>query len=72
MTVLGILGGSGVYDIAGIKNPHWEKDRAPWGEPSDEILFAELDGLRSASCRATAAVIASRRRSSTTAPTSMP
>jgi 5'-methylthioadenosine phosphorylase len=24
---------------------HWEKVASPWGEPSDEILFAELDGL---------------------------
>jgi len=44
-SVLGIVGGSGFYNLPGIANPHWEKVSSPWGEPSDEILFAELDGL---------------------------
>ena len=44
-SVLGIVGGSGFYHLPGIENPHWEKIASPWGEPSDEILFAELDGL---------------------------
>ncbi len=43
--VLGIIGGSGLYHLPNIKNPHWEKVSSPWGEPSDEILFAEVDGL---------------------------
>ncbi|HRY06293.1 MAG TPA: S-methyl-5'-thioadenosine phosphorylase, partial [Hyphomicrobiaceae bacterium] len=44
-SVLGIIGGSGLYDIPGIENAHWEHVASPWGEVSDEILFAELDGL---------------------------
>jgi 5'-methylthioadenosine phosphorylase len=44
-TVLGIVGGSGFYHLPGIENPHWEKVASPWGEPSDEILFAEIGGL---------------------------
>ena len=44
-SVLGIVGGSGFYNLPGIENPHWEKVSSPWGEPSDEILFAEIDGL---------------------------
>ena len=44
-TVLGILGGSGLYDLPGLSNPRWTKIATPWGEPSDDILFAELDGL---------------------------
>ena len=44
-TVLGIVGGSGLYDLPGIENPHWETVASPWGEPSDQILFAEIDGL---------------------------
>jgi 5'-methylthioadenosine phosphorylase len=44
-SVLGIVGGSGLYDIPTLKKVHWEKVASPWGEPSDEILFAELDGL---------------------------
>ncbi len=44
-TVLGIVGGSGVYDIPGLSNPRWEHVESPWGKPSDDILFAEIDGL---------------------------
>ena len=44
-SVLGILGGSGLYDLPGLTNPRWTKVASPWGEPSDAILFAELDGL---------------------------
>jgi len=44
-SVLGIVGGSGFYHLPGIENPHWEKIASQWGEPSDEILFAEVDGL---------------------------
>ena len=44
-SVLGIVGGSGLYDIPALKNVHWEAVASPWGEPSDQILFAELDGL---------------------------
>lgn len=43
--VLGIVGGSGLYDLPNLKNPRWTKVDSPWGEPSDEILFAEVDGL---------------------------
>ncbi|MDP1836980.1 MAG: S-methyl-5'-thioadenosine phosphorylase [Reyranella sp.] len=45
MTVLGILGGSGVYDIAGLKNAEWRRVASPFGETSDEFLFGVLDGL---------------------------
>ncbi len=44
-SVLGFIGGSGLYDLPGIENPRWERVESPWGEPSDEILFAEIDGL---------------------------
>src|SRR5205807_5937424 len=37
--------GSGLYDIPALKNVHWEDVRSPWGAPSDQILFAQLDGL---------------------------
>lgn len=45
MTVLGILGGSGVYDMAGLRNPEWRRIDSPFGETSDEFLFGVLDGL---------------------------
>jgi 5'-methylthioadenosine phosphorylase len=44
-SVLGIIGGSGLYDMPALKNVHWEAIASPWGEPSDRVLFAELDGL---------------------------
>ena len=44
--VLGVIGGSGLYDIPGLTNRRWEAVASPWGEPSDELLFGELDGVR--------------------------
>jgi 5'-methylthioadenosine phosphorylase len=44
-SVLGIIGGSGLYDIPALKSVHWEAVGSPWGEPYDQILFAEIDGL---------------------------
>jgi len=44
-TVLGIIGGSGVYDIAGLENARWQRVESPWGEPSDELLFGRLAGV---------------------------
>ena len=38
-TVLGIIGGSGVYDIPGLENPRWQRLKSPWGKPSDALLF---------------------------------
>ena len=43
-TILGIIGGSGVYDIDGLTNTYWKKIESPFGSPSDELLFGELDG----------------------------
>ncbi|MCB1505802.1 MAG: S-methyl-5'-thioadenosine phosphorylase [Hyphomicrobiaceae bacterium] len=44
-SVLGIIGGSGLYDIPGLQHAEWRKVSSPWGEVSDELLFAEIDGL---------------------------
>ncbi|MCC7015914.1 MAG: S-methyl-5'-thioadenosine phosphorylase [Rhodospirillales bacterium] len=44
--VIGIIGGSGVYDIEGLKNAKWRKVASPFGEPSDALLFGDLDGQR--------------------------
>ena len=41
---IGIIGGSGVYDIEGLENKRWGKITSPYGNPSDELLFGELDG----------------------------
>jgi 5'-methylthioadenosine phosphorylase len=41
---LAIIGGSGLYDIKGLKNPRWKKIKTPWGNPSDEILNFNYNG----------------------------
>lgn len=44
-TVLGIIGGSGLYQIDGLEGATWTRVESPWGEPSDEILFGTLNGV---------------------------
>jgi 5'-methylthioadenosine phosphorylase len=45
MTVLGILGGSGLYEMAGLEKAAWRRAPSPFGETSDEFLFGVLHGL---------------------------
>ena len=40
--VIGIVGGSGLYDIDGLEDRRWIAVESPWGRPSDEILHARL------------------------------
>jgi 5'-methylthioadenosine phosphorylase len=44
-TVLGVIGGSGVYNIDGLENPVWKTVASPWGAPSDDLLFGSYRGL---------------------------
>ena len=44
--VLGVIGGSGVYDIDGLENKRWVKVETPFGDPSDELLTGELNGQK--------------------------
>lgn len=44
-TVLGIVGGSGFYNLPGLEHSKWQQIAGPWGWASDDILFAELNGL---------------------------
>lgn len=46
MSVIGIIGGSGLYDIPGLTNTRRQKMSSPFGEPSDDLLFGELNGQR--------------------------
>ena len=41
--ILGIIGGSGLYQIEGLENIKWKKVNTSWGEPSDRILSATLN-----------------------------
>ena len=44
--VVGIIGGSGVYDIDGLTDVEWREVDSPFGKPSDALMFGELDGQR--------------------------
>ena len=44
--VIGVIGGSGLYDIAGLEDKSWRRVQTPWGDPSDELLFGRLDGVQ--------------------------
>ena len=43
-SVLGVIGGSGVYEINGLQNKRWKQVSSSFGEPSDELLFGDLNG----------------------------
>lgn len=43
---IGIIGGSGLYDMPGLDEPRWLGIDTPWGAPSDEFLIARLGGRR--------------------------
>jgi 5'-methylthioadenosine phosphorylase len=44
--LIGIIGGSGIYAIDGLANVRWQRVLSPFGEPSDDLMFGELDGQR--------------------------
>jgi 5'-methylthioadenosine phosphorylase len=44
--VVGIIGGSGVYELPGAENVRRERVTTPWGEPSDELVFGEIGGTK--------------------------
>ena len=41
---LGIIGGSGLYEIKGLQNVKWKTVKTPWGKPSDKILNFKYKG----------------------------
>ncbi len=41
---IGVLGGSGVYELEGLEDARWETITSPFGEPSDALLHGRLDG----------------------------
>ena len=43
--VLGIIGGSGIYDLPGLENVREERIASPWGEPSGALRVGEIAGL---------------------------
>ncbi len=45
MAKVGIIGGSGLYDIEGIKNLKEIKVKTPFGSPSDSLMTGKLEGV---------------------------
>ena len=43
--VLGVIGGSGVYDLPGLEQRQSKVIASPWGDPSGPLLTGEIDGL---------------------------
>ena len=44
--VIGIIGGSGLYEVDGLEDKAWRRVDTPWGAPSDELLEGRLEGVR--------------------------
>ena len=44
-TMIGVIGGSGVYQIDGLEGASWVRVKTPWGKPSDEVLVGRLAGV---------------------------
>ena len=44
--VLGIIGGSGLYNIDGIENEQWVSVESAFGKPSDDVLIGEVEGQK--------------------------
>ena len=43
---LGVIGGSGIYDIEWLEHPQWVAVNGPFGKPSDELLMGDFEGTR--------------------------
>lgn len=46
--MIGVIGGSGVYQIDGLEGAAWTAVGTPWGAPSDDILRGRLNGVEMA------------------------
>ncbi len=44
--VLGVIGGSGIYDIEGLANARWTRIDSPFGAPSDAVLTGDIGPVR--------------------------
>ena len=47
-TMIGVIGGSGVYEMDSLEDAGWQTVETPWGAPSDQILTGVLGGLKMA------------------------
>ena len=47
-TMIGVIGGTGLYEIDGLTDAAWVTVNSPWGAPSDQILTGTLDEVKMA------------------------
>jgi 5'-methylthioadenosine phosphorylase len=45
-SVIGIVGGTGLYDLEGLTDQRWTRVESPFGAPSDELLFGHLGDVQ--------------------------
>ena len=43
--IVGIMGGSGLYEMEGLKNIRHKTVQTPFGDPSDQLVTGELEGV---------------------------
>jgi 5'-methylthioadenosine phosphorylase len=44
-TMIGVIGGSGVYQMDGLDDAEWVSVESPFGTPSDQVLTGRLGGV---------------------------
>jgi 5'-methylthioadenosine phosphorylase len=44
--VIGVLGGSGLYEVDALDDPEWVSVETPWGSPSDALLTGRIRGVK--------------------------
>jgi purine nucleoside phosphorylase len=45
-TMIGVIGGSGLYQMDGLDSAEWVSVESPFGTPSDQVLTGRLGGCR--------------------------
>ena len=43
---IGIIGGSGLYQVDALEHPQWIRVETPWGQASDELLIGRIEGVK--------------------------
>ncbi len=46
VSILGVIGGSGIYDVDGLEDKRWVEISTPYGDPSDHLLMGFLNGQK--------------------------
>ena len=44
--IIGVIGGSGLYEIEGLKDVVWQAVTTPFGDPSDSLMTGSIDGQK--------------------------